>query len=91
MNVYQQKWIDVLNAAGLHDWKITALGDDVLVEMPQITDLKVVRDNLPEVLGALSLDIDTPKERLQFIFKNGYEQFEYVLNPSDRELNSEFK
>lgn len=87
MNAYQQKWIQVLNSAGLHDWKIEALGEDIVIEMPHVTDLKLIRDNLPEVLGALSLDIDVPGERLRFIFKNGYENFDYILNPTSEDLN----
>lgn len=87
MNAYQQKWIELLTAANLHGWEIEPVGDDISVKMPDVTDLKVVRDNLPEVLGSLSLDIDQPKERLQFIFRNGYEKFEYILNPTDGDLN----
>lgn len=87
MNAYQQKWIELLKAANLHGWDIEPVGNDVSVTMPDVTDLKLLRDNLPEVLGTLSLDIDEPKERLQFIFRNGYEKFEYILNPTDRDLN----
>ncbi|MGY3211323.1 hypothetical protein [Mucilaginibacter sp. HD30] len=89
MNVYQQKWIDVLNSVGLKGWTITALGDDIFIEMPHVTDLKLIRDNLPSTLASLSLDIDEPKSRLKFIVKNGYEKFEYILNPSGSDLNSE--
>jgi hypothetical protein len=88
MNAYQQKWIEMLKAANLHGWEIEPLGENIVIEMPRVTDLKLVRDNLPEVLGSLSLDINEPKERLQFIFKNGYENFEYVLNPTDKDLNN---
>ncbi len=87
MNAYQQKWIEMLKAANLRDWKIEPAGDDIAIEMPHLTDLKLIRDNLPEVLGQLSLDIHEPKERLQFIFKNGHENFEYVLNPTEEDLN----
>jgi hypothetical protein len=87
MNAYQQKWIQVLKAAGLRDWKIEPFGNDISIEMPHITDLKLIRDNLPGVIGPLSLDIDVPKERIQFIFKNGYENFEYILNPTEEDLN----
>jgi hypothetical protein len=37
----------------------------------------------------MSLDIDGPKERLKFIFHNGYENFEYLLNPGQGDLNEE--
>lgn len=87
MNAYQQKWIELLKAANLHGWEIEPVGNDIAVKMPGVTDLKLLRDNLPEVLGSLSLDIDEPKERLQFIFRNGHEKFEYILNPTDRDLN----
>jgi hypothetical protein len=87
MNAYQQKWLDVLRSVGLKDWKIEAQGDDIAIEMPNVTDLKLIRDNLPTTLGAISLDINLPHERLKFIFHNGYENFEYVLNPNAADLN----
>jgi hypothetical protein len=87
MNAYQQKWIDVLTAANLKDWKIEPLGDDIVVEMPNITDLKLIRDRVPEVVAAFSLDNNEPKERLKFIFKNDVEQFEYVINPTESDLS----
>jgi hypothetical protein len=87
MNSYQQKWIDVLNAANLKDWKIEPVENDILVEMPEVTDLKVIRDRLPEVIAAFSLDNHEPKERLKFIFKNGPEYFEYILNPLEDDLD----
>ncbi|MGZ3872616.1 MAG: hypothetical protein ACXVJD_06845 [Mucilaginibacter sp.] len=87
MNPYQQKWIEVLEHAHIPGWKIEAKDDDIFIEMPNVTDLKLIRDNLPATLGAMSLDIGGPKERLKFIFHNGYENFEYLLNPSDKDLN----
>ena len=87
MNTYQQKWIDVLTSANLHGWKIEASGEDINVEMPHVTDLKLIRDNLPATLAAISLDIEQPKERLKFHFRNGYENFEYILNPDEADLN----
>jgi hypothetical protein len=89
MNPYQQKWLDVLQAANLKDWKIEARGEDIAVDMPNVTDLKLIRDNLPQTLAAISLDINVPTERLKFIFHNGHENFEYVLNPDSRDLNEE--
>ncbi|TWR26444.1 hypothetical protein FPZ43_14880 [Mucilaginibacter pallidiroseus] len=86
MSAYQQKWIDVLSGAGLNGWKIEPQGKDIYVEMPNVTDLKVIRDNLPQTLAAVSLDITLPKERLKFIFHNGHETFEYILNPTEYDL-----
>ncbi|MDN3580968.1 hypothetical protein [Mucilaginibacter flavus] len=81
MNAYQQKWLDILHSSNLSGWKIEAQGNDILIDMPHITDLKLIRDNLPETLALLALDIELPKERLKFMIHNGYEQFDYLLNP----------
>ena len=87
MNFYQQKWIELLTSAHLQGWKITPQGDDIFFEMPHVTDIKLIRDNIPATLGAMALDITEPKERLKFIFHNGFEQFEYLLNPGEADLN----
>ena len=88
MNPYQQKWIEILKAANLKGWEIEPEGEDISVTMPHIADLKLIRDNLPEVIGSLSLDIEVAKERLKFNFKNGFERFEYVLNPGEQYLTN---
>jgi hypothetical protein len=87
MNAYQQKWIELLNNAHLQGWKIEARGEDIFIEMPHVTDLKLIRDNLPATLAAMSLDIEEQKHRVKFIFHNGFEQFDYLLNPGDDDLN----
>ena len=89
MNPYQQKWLNLLQHANLPGWKIKALDDGIYVEMPSVTDLKLIRDNLPMTLAAMSLDIELPKSRLKFHFHNGYEDFEYILNPNEADLNEE--
>jgi hypothetical protein len=89
MNAYQQRWLEILKSANLKDWEIEAQGEDIVVNMPNITDLKLIRDNLPQTIALLSLDIDTPKERLKFKFNNNHEHFEYVLNPDNKDLTTE--
>jgi hypothetical protein len=89
MSAYQQKWVDILQAANLPGWDIKTVDDGIYVEMPNVTDLKLIRDILPETLAALSLDITLPKSRLKFYFHNGYENFEYILNPNGKDLNEE--
>ena len=89
MNAYQQKWVEMLQKANLQGWTVKAVDDDIYVDMPHVTDLKLIRDNVPQTLGLLSLDITLPKTRVKFIFHNGYENFEYILNPDERDLNEE--
>jgi hypothetical protein len=89
MSAYRQKWIEVLTNAYIPGWKIDEYQGDIFIEMPHILDLKLIRDNVPEAFAAMALDIDLPKERLKFIFHNGYENFEYVLNPNQADLTGE--
>ncbi|GAB3926262.1 hypothetical protein [Mucilaginibacter myungsuensis] len=79
MSAYQEKWIDLLSKANLKGWEIKPMGEDIHITMPHVTDLKLIRDNLPQIIGQLSLDIDIPHEPLKLIFKNGYEEFDYVI------------
>ncbi|MDB5109761.1 MAG: hypothetical protein JWR67_875 [Mucilaginibacter sp.] len=87
MNAYQQKWLEIMQNANLPGWKVKALDNDIYIDMPSVTDLKIIRDNLPETLAAMSLDIDIPVSRLKFIFHNGFEKFEYILNPDSTDLS----
>lgn len=79
MNPYQQKWLDILHAASLPGWEIEPVDANILIKMPHVDDLKVIRNNLPEIIAALSLDIDVPKEHLQLVIENGFEKFEYTI------------
>ena len=89
MNAYQQKWLEILTNANLPGWKIAAEQDDIFIEMPHVTDLKLIRDNLPQTLAALSLDIALPKHKVKFVFHNGFENFDYILNPGGDDLVEE--
>jgi hypothetical protein len=88
MNTYQQKWIDVLSNAHIKDWKIKALDNDILIDLPNGSSVPTILENLPEVVAKLSLDIDLPHERLKFILRNSGEHHEYIVNPTDEDLNT---
>jgi len=88
MNIYQEKWIEILTHANVRDWKISPEGNDILVNVPPTHSVSTIMENLPDVLATLSLDINLPKERLKFILKNGKEVHEYVINPDDADLNT---
>jgi hypothetical protein len=87
MNAYQEKWVQLFQDAHIPNWKIKAQGQDVEIFVPADIDLKIVRDNFPETVAAMSLDITIPKERLKFILHNGHANTEYILNPTDADLN----
>ncbi len=81
MSPYKQKWLQILDRANLPGWEIKDVAEGIQIDMPRVTDLKIIRDNIPYTIAGLTLDINIPKERLKFIFHNGYESFDYVLNP----------
>lgn len=88
MNTYQQKWIDILSNAHIKDWKISALNDDIIIDLPAQSNVQTILENLPDVIATLSLDITTPPERLKFILRNNGQHHDYILNPTEADLNT---
>ncbi len=87
MNLYQEKWIEILKNANVRDWQIEPQGNDILINVPPAHSVSRIMENLPDVLATMSLDIDLPKERLTFILKNDTEVHDYVINPNGEDLN----
>lgn len=88
MNAYQQKWIDVLSAAQIKDWKIKPLENDILIDLPSGSNVSTIMENLPDVIATLSLDINESPERLKFILRHAGEHHEYIVNPTENDLNT---
>jgi len=88
MNAYQQKWIDVLTNANIKDWNIKPFNEDILIDLPSGSSVKTIMENLPDVIATLSLDITTTPERLKFILRNAGEHHDYILNPTEEDLNT---
>ncbi len=88
MNAYQEKWIEVLNNANIKDWKIKPVDDDILVDLPESSHVPTIMENLPDVIATLALDMNLPAERLKFILRHAREKHEYILNPTDQDLNT---
>ncbi len=89
MNTYQNKWLDTLTQINLPGWKFAALGDDILITVPDNKSIKELSDNIETVVAELSLDINLPKERLKFVIRNSREEVDYLLNPNESDLNTE--
>jgi hypothetical protein len=87
MNAYQEKWIGLFQGARIPNWQVKANGDDVEIQVPADVDLKILRDNFPQTVAAMSLDITIPKERVRFVLHNGQASTEYILNPTEGDLN----
>ncbi|RYY35552.1 MAG: hypothetical protein EOP46_09610 [Sphingobacteriaceae bacterium] len=86
MGAYKQKWLEILQRATLPGWEIQEREDGIFINMPNVTDIKLIRDNIPMTIANLTLDITAPKERLKFTFHNGHEEFDYILNPAAEEV-----
>lgn len=87
MNAYQEKWIEMFQGANIPNWQVKARGEDVEIRVPENVDLKILRDNFPETVAAMSLDIAIPKQRVRFVLHNGHADTEYILNPTESDLN----
>lgn len=87
MNAYQQKWVQLFQDAHIADWKVKAQVGDIEIFVPGDVGLKIVRDNLPQTIAAMPLDIIIPKHRLKFILHNGHANTGYILNPTEAGLN----
>lgn len=91
MNAYQEKWIELLNNAHIKDWKIKALDNDIIVDLPAGSNVQNILENLPDVIATLSLDITLAPERLKFILRHAGQHHDYVLNPTEEDLNTSKK
>lgn len=87
MNAYQQKWVQLFQDTHIPDWKVKAQGGDIEIFVPGDVGLKIVRDNLPQTVAAMPLDITIHKQRLKFILHNGHANNGYILNPTETDLN----
>ncbi|MGI4749533.1 MAG: hypothetical protein ACRYFB_02770 [Janthinobacterium lividum] len=87
MNAYQEKWIEMFQGAHIPNWQVKASGEDVEIQVPTNVDLKILRDNFPATVAAMSLDIAIPKQRVRFVLHNGQANTDYILNPTEDDLN----
>ena len=80
MSELQIEWIALLQKQDLPGWNIAADGQDVLIQIPDDQDLRLVYDNFPDTVIALSPDIKAAPRKLRFIIGNSKQSFTYELN-----------
>ena len=70
-------------------WRVGIVGDLVMHVFDLVLGVVyyMLLKRVNKTLALLSLDIEVPKERLKFIFHNGHEQFEYIINPRAEDLD----
>lgn len=81
MSKYQQEWKKVLQQQiEFKDWKIRTSGGDILIRVPQITDMKLLEDRFPGLILSLLPLIEAPKSSLKFyIGQSAQSDFIYTL------------
>lgn len=82
MSKYQQEWKQMLQKSeNFKDWKIRASGSDLLVRVPEETDMDVLKVQFADIISPIAPLIKSPKTTLKFFVGNTAEaDFIFTLN-----------
>jgi hypothetical protein len=82
MSKYQQEWKDALQKdESFNDWKIRASGSDLLIRVPEETDMDVLKVQFSDIISPIAPLIKSPKTTLKFYVGNSDEaDFVFTLN-----------
>ncbi|AOM79586.1 hypothetical protein [Pedobacter steynii] len=82
MGKYQQEWKLMLQKEeAFKDWKIRSSGGDLLIRVPEDTDMDVLKMQFSDLIGPLAALIKSPKTSLKFYVGTTTEaDFIFTLN-----------
>ena len=82
MGKYQQEWKQKLQGDEMFkDWKIRASGGDLLIRVPEDTDMDVLKVQFSEIISPLAPLIKSPGTILRFYVGNSDDtDFIFTLN-----------
>lgn len=82
MSKYQQEWKKVLKQGKLlKGAKIRTSGGDVIVRVPEDTDMIELEERFPKIIAELAPNVISPKSTLKFyVGDNEQADFIYTLN-----------
>ncbi|WP_316838644.1 hypothetical protein [Pedobacter gandavensis] len=82
MSKYQQEWKKMLQKeATFEDWKIRSSGGDLLIRVPEDTDMDVLKMQFSDLIGPFAPLIKSPPTTLKFYVGNTAESdFIFTLN-----------
>ncbi|HKG08540.1 MAG TPA: hypothetical protein VKB19_18875 [Pedobacter sp.] len=82
MGKYQQEWKEMLQTHDeFKDWQIRASGGDLLIRVPEDTDMDMLKNQFSDVLAPISPLIKSPKNTLKFYVGSSDEaDFVFTLN-----------
>jgi hypothetical protein len=74
MGKYQQEWKQKLQSDEMfNDWKIRASGGDLLIRVPEDTDMDVLKIQFSEIISPFAPLIKSPRTTLKFYVGNSEE------------------
>ena len=77
---YRSSWVQVLKKQQFADWEIDVHGQAIVIKVSPEKDLKEIESQFAQTFSALSGEVKEQKEWLKFIFYNGTNWFQYVVN-----------
>jgi hypothetical protein len=82
MGKYQQEWKQRLQSDdAFKDWRVRASGGDLLIRVPEDTDMDVLRIQFSEIISPVAPLIKSPRTTLRFYVGNSDEtDFIFTLN-----------
>jgi hypothetical protein len=82
MGKYQQEWKQRLQSdEAFKDWKVRASGSDLLIRVPEDTDMGVLKIQFSEIISPVAPLIKSPRTALRFYVGNSDEtDFIFTLN-----------
>ena len=82
MGKYQQEWkLRLQSDDAFKDWRVRASGGDLLIRVPEDTDMDVLRIQFSEIISPVAPLIKSPRTTLRFYVGNSEEtDFIFTLN-----------
>jgi len=82
MSAYQHEWKALMGQhENFKDWKIRASGGDLLIRVPEETDMDVLRVQFSDVIAPIAPLVKSPKATLRFFVGQSDEaDFIFTLN-----------
>lgn len=79
MGKYQQEWKQLMqNNEDFNDWKIRASGGDLLILVPEDTDMDLLKMQFSDLISAIAPLVKSPQATLKFYVGNS-EQADFIF------------
>lgn len=81
MSKYQQEWKQILQQQQtFKDWRIRTSGGDLLIRVPESTDMQYLENDFPDIIADLATGITVAKSTIKFYVGNSSQaSFVFIL------------